>query len=157
METFPQYWHFVRGIHQSPVDFLHGGHAVTQSFDVFFLNLRLNKRLNKQSRRWWFETPLRSLWCHCYAKCYSIKVVCVIFSANVQEIMKEIIHILFCYYINTISFGDMDCCPIKSNVIVWFVWSDQPIIERRLATVKPVCNATSIIKYITCDLFSNVF
>ena len=37
---------------------------VTRSFDVFF-DLRLNKRLSKQSRRWWFETPLRSLWRHC--------------------------------------------------------------------------------------------
>ena len=34
---------------------------VTQSFDVFF-DLRLNKRLSKQSWGWWFETPLRSLW-----------------------------------------------------------------------------------------------
>ena len=33
---------------------------VTQSFDVFF-DQRLNKRLSKQSRRSWFETPLRSL------------------------------------------------------------------------------------------------
>ena len=33
---------------------------VMLSFGVFF-NLRLNKRLRKQSRRWWFiETPLRS-------------------------------------------------------------------------------------------------
>ena len=37
---------------------------VTRSFDVFF-DLRLNKRLNKQSRRRWFETPWRSLWRHC--------------------------------------------------------------------------------------------
>ena len=29
---------------------------VTRSFDVFF-DLRLNKRLSKQSRRRWFETP----------------------------------------------------------------------------------------------------
>ena len=29
---------------------------VTQSFDVF-CDLRLNKRLSKQSRGWWFETP----------------------------------------------------------------------------------------------------
>ena len=35
---------------------------VTWSFYVFF-GLRLNKRLRKQSRRWWFETP--SLWRHC--------------------------------------------------------------------------------------------
>ena len=38
---------------------------VSQSFDIFFY-LRLNKRLSKQSRRWWFETPSRPLWLHCY-------------------------------------------------------------------------------------------
>ena len=37
---------------------------VTRSFDVFF-DLRLNKRLNKQSWGWWFETPSCSLWRHC--------------------------------------------------------------------------------------------
>ena len=37
---------------------------VTRSFDVFF-DLRLNKRLSKQSWGWWFETPLRSVWRHC--------------------------------------------------------------------------------------------
>ena len=36
---------------------------VTQSFDVFF-DLRLNKRLSKQSRRRWLKTPSRSLWRH---------------------------------------------------------------------------------------------
>ena len=37
---------------------------VTRSFDVFF-DLRLNKRLSKQSWDWWFETPSGSLWRHC--------------------------------------------------------------------------------------------
>ena len=37
---------------------------VTWSFDVFF-DLRLTKRLSKQSRRRWFETPSHSLWRHC--------------------------------------------------------------------------------------------
>ena len=36
---------------------------VTRSFDVFF-DLGLNKRLSKQSKRWWFETPSCSLWRH---------------------------------------------------------------------------------------------
>ena len=36
---------------------------VTRSFDVFF-DQRLNIWLSKQSRRWWFETPSRSLWRH---------------------------------------------------------------------------------------------
>ena len=37
---------------------------VTRRFDVFF-DLRLNKRISKQSWGWWFETPSQSLWRHC--------------------------------------------------------------------------------------------
>ena len=51
---FPRYWSFVGIPAQRPV---------TRSFDVFF-DLRLNKRLSKQSRGWWFETPSRPLWRH---------------------------------------------------------------------------------------------
>ena len=36
---------------------------VTRCFDAFF-DLRLNKRLSKQSWGWWFETPSCSLWRH---------------------------------------------------------------------------------------------
>ena len=36
---------------------------VTRSFDVVF-DLRLNKRLSKQSWGWWFETILHPLWSH---------------------------------------------------------------------------------------------
>ena len=45
---------------------------VTSSFDVFF-DLRLNKRLSKQSWGWWFETPSHPLWRHCndLSICYS--------------------------------------------------------------------------------------
>ena len=53
---------------------------VTQSFDVFF-DLRLNKRLSKQSWGWWFETPSRSLWSHCnvnYAKQETITVMSIV-------------------------------------------------------------------------------
>ena len=34
---------------------------------IFYVSshLRLNKRLNKHSRRWWFETPSQPLWRHC--------------------------------------------------------------------------------------------
>ena len=37
---------------------------VTQNFNVF-IDLRLIKRLSKQSRGWWFETLLCPLWRHC--------------------------------------------------------------------------------------------
>ena len=54
---FPHYWPFVRGIHRSfPTQ-----RPVTRSFDVFF-DLRLNKRLSKQSWGWWLETLSCSLW-----------------------------------------------------------------------------------------------
>ena len=54
---------------------------VTRSFDVFF-GLSLNKRLSKQSRRRWFETPSLSLRHHCnvciflglYALCIPISL-----------------------------------------------------------------------------------
>ena len=59
---FPRYWPFVWGIRRSPVNFPHKG-PVTRSFDVFF-DLGLNKRLNKQSLGWWFETPSSPLWRH---------------------------------------------------------------------------------------------
>ena len=36
---------------------------VTRNFDVFF-DMHLNKRLSKQWRRRWFETPSHSLWRH---------------------------------------------------------------------------------------------
>ena len=38
--------------------------ASNAGFDIFF-DISLNKRLNKQTRRWWFETPSRSLWRRC--------------------------------------------------------------------------------------------
>ena len=38
---------------------------VTRSFDVFF-DLRPNKRLSKHWWGWWFGTPSRPLWRHCY-------------------------------------------------------------------------------------------
>ena len=46
--------------HRSPVDSPHKGlwRGVLFFFDM-------NKRLSKQPRRWWFETPSRSLWRHC--------------------------------------------------------------------------------------------
>ena len=52
---------------------------VTRRFDVFF-DLLLNKRLSKQPRGWWFETPSWSLWrkCNAYA-CHMMAVVCVCF------------------------------------------------------------------------------
>ena len=59
----------MRGIHRSPVDSL--TKTSDAEFHVFF-DLRLNKRLSKQSRRWWFEAPPWSLWRHCNIKFLSL-------------------------------------------------------------------------------------
>ena len=57
---FPRHWHFVRGIHRSPVNSPKKGQW--RGALIFFFGLRLNKRLSKQQWGWWFETPSRSLW-----------------------------------------------------------------------------------------------
>ena len=63
METFSALLTFCAG--NSPVTGEFPAHRpVTRSFDVFF-DLRLYKRLSKQSWGRWFETPSRPLWRHC--------------------------------------------------------------------------------------------
>ena len=46
---------------------------LTRSFDVF-IDLRLNKRLSKQSWSWWFETLSRPLWRHCNVLIYLLRL-----------------------------------------------------------------------------------
>ena len=63
METFSVLLALCAG--NSPVtDEFPSQRPVTRSFDVF-IDLRLNKRLCKQSWHRWFETPSRSLLRHC--------------------------------------------------------------------------------------------
>ena len=60
----PRYWPSVRGIHRSPVNSPHKG----QSRAALMLPLIcawINAWELEQSWGWWFETPSRSLWCHC--------------------------------------------------------------------------------------------
>ena len=59
----PRYWYFVRRVHRSSVNSPHRGQW--RGALMFYLILALNKRLRKQSRRWWFETLSRPLWRHC--------------------------------------------------------------------------------------------
>ena len=63
METFPALLAICVG--NSPVTGeFPAQRPVRRSFDVFF-DLRLNKRLSKQWRGWWFETPSHPVWRHC--------------------------------------------------------------------------------------------
>ena len=63
METFSALLAFCAGNSPVPGEFP-SQRPVSRSFDVFY-DLCLNKQLNKQFRRWWFETPSRPLWRHC--------------------------------------------------------------------------------------------
>ena len=47
---------------------------VTRSFGVFF-DLRLNKRLSKQSWGWWFEALSRPLWRQCNVELAKLSIV----------------------------------------------------------------------------------
>ena len=49
---------------------------MTRSFDVF-VDLRLNRRLCKQSRGWWFETPSHPLWRHCNGRWSYVVSPCI--------------------------------------------------------------------------------
>ena len=62
METFSALLAICAGNSPVPGEFP-AQRPVTRSLDVFF-DLRLNKRLSKQSRGWWFETLPRPLWRH---------------------------------------------------------------------------------------------
>ena len=62
METYPALLAICAG--DSPVSGeFPSQRPVTRSFDVFF-DLHPNKRLSKQWRGWWFETPSCPLWRH---------------------------------------------------------------------------------------------
>ena len=68
METFSALLALCAG--NSPVTGeFHAQRPVTRSFDIVF-DLHLNERLSKQSRGWWYETLLRSLWRHRNVKPY---------------------------------------------------------------------------------------
>ena len=60
---FSRCWPFCAGNSPVPGEFP-AQRPVTRSFDVFF-DLRLNKRLSKQSWGWWFETQSCPLLRHC--------------------------------------------------------------------------------------------
>ena len=82
--------------------------AVTQSFDVFF-DLRLNKRLSKQSSGWWFETRSCSLWCHCNKlldfTCWLHGRLCGVYYehlANIDLVRHELWLYLSCDLLNSL-------------------------------------------------------
>ena len=68
---------------------------VTRSFDIFF-DLCLNKRMSKQSRRWWFETPLRALWRYWNANMHADMFMCIQFHFTNELFLFSCVSVL-CY------------------------------------------------------------
>ena len=62
---------------------------MVRSFDVSF-DLRLNKRLSKQSRRWWFQTPWSSLWRDCNGNSQLQKILRITWIQNATHIHSNV-------------------------------------------------------------------
>ena len=83
---------------------------MTQSFGVFS-DLRLNKRLSKQSPGWWFETLSRPLWRHRNVTNISMshalnehiyQIRCLEFDSEMHFSYMSCVHFtnwLFCFYL----------------------------------------------------------
>ena len=69
---------------------------VTRSFGVFF-DLRLNKRLSKQSWGWWFETLSRRLWCHCNVFSHTSTLNIISPSTQAGRKWSLFDHDIYCY------------------------------------------------------------
>ena len=98
------YWPFVRGIHRSPVN----SPTKASDADVWIsFDLHLNKRLSKQSRGRWFETPSCSLWRHRNG-CYELakwKVILLLSSMSVH------FSTLWWRHMTSINYGPLKCLP----------------------------------------------
>ena len=88
---------------------------VTRSFDVFF-DLRLDKRLSKQSRRRWFKTSSSSLWRNCNELAILreldmyislLLIVQTVFIKNRGDYIIE--HVLFSFFFGRKSNAGVSC------------------------------------------------
>ena len=89
---------------------------VTRSFDAFF-DLRLNKRLSKQSWGWWFEMLSCPLWRHCnvifkamkltYCGMPSTVIKTILLAHSVASLLTLSITVLCLYAIGTLLSVDL--------------------------------------------------
>ena len=86
---------------------------VTRSFYVFF-DLRLNKRLSKQSWGWWFETLSCPLWRHC-------NVVC-----KVREVGTQVGYLLLMGSSSHDRNTPCKTCNVRACVVSSF-WGTSPV------------------------------
>ena len=98
---------------------------VTRNFAVFF-DLRLNKRLSKQSWGWWFETPSRSLWRHCnHSDNFHNSLLSHWWKFHQNDISVSVMKSLR-YYDAMRSLGS---CPLSKFIFLWTLWFPCPVSE----------------------------
>ena len=71
----------------------HAQGPMTRSYDVFF-DLRLNKRLGKQSWGWQSETSSRPFWRHCNALAHAVSLYCLEYFPRYIKLIGPVYHTL---------------------------------------------------------------
>ena len=120
METFSALLALCEGNPSSTGGFL-AQIPVARSFGVF-VDLRLKKRLNKQSRRRWFETLSRSLWRH-----YNAAILFRQYKLMTPYVVRDLEHELthwsrvtqICVSKLTIIGSDNGLLPDRRQAIIW--------------------------------------
>ena len=84
-------------------------------------NMRLNKRLSKQSRRWWFETPSNSLWRHCNDDSDAGSRRLCMDATKITEVESNIKSVIWLqYYITELTYHLKILTTTESNLsLIW--------------------------------------
>ena len=114
METFSALLAIYAGNSPVPGEFP-AQRPVTRSFDISF-DLRRNKRLNKQSWGWWFETLLRPLWRQCneFYPCISLQWCWGSYCWNDKTLNSICNRIIFIWYLNNIQWSKQNKAQQKA-------------------------------------------
>ena len=126
--------------------------AATRSFDVFF-DLRLDKRLSKQSWGWWFGTQSRPLCRHCNVVVYSwnsVQVNCthtfnVPLLASSKNIDEKITPIRFASSFFANQKGEPNSWIKSSGYAIRLTTTEMQILATLLVTIKSLWNRTFVI------------
>ena len=110
---------------------------VTRSFNAFF-DLRLNKRLSKQSWGWWFGTLSRPLWSHCneYGLWNMNVLLCfVLFNHSISSLWIYVMHWSTSFSVPLLALGH-PCYPCYLRVGSVIMWQLNPCHNASEVTLK---------------------
>ena len=131
METFSALLAVCAGNSPVPCEFP-SQRPVTRSFGVFF-DLRLNKRLSKQSQGWWFETSSRPLWRQC-----NVKYTCHV---KVHMICRLPWNFIWNYFFSpNTSQSSRNVCEISVEISMWLYFFSENFIRNFVFFMRYFCN-----------------